>query len=103
MMEDKHTQKTMVQTTYLADIAVDGLRDGTESHTLRMVQTEAQTALQRGDQPHHAQAPDRAGFGYCLLTSITPAKCAMVEPTGLGQTRGGAISDKNTLINLLYA
>ena len=65
--------------TNLTHIAVDGLRDRAQPYTLRMVQTQADSALKRWNEARNSHAAYRAWLIVGLLSAATPAKCAVAK------------------------
>lgn len=65
--------------TNLTHIAVDGLRDRAQAYTLRVVQTQADSALKRWNEAHNSYTAYRAWLIVGLLSAATPAKCAVAK------------------------
>jgi len=65
--------------TNLTHIAVDGLRDRAQPYTLRVVQTQADSALKRWNEAHNSYTAYRAWLIGGLLSAATPAKCAVAK------------------------
>jgi len=65
--------------TNLTYIAVDGLRDRAQPYTLRMVQTQAHSALKRWNEDHNSYAAYRSRLIVGLLSAATPAKRAVAK------------------------